>query len=527
MSYTKKIWKTGDVITAADLNNLEEGASANASAIAEVEKELPSYVGADVPRKAAETITPGTENQTIAAHQYLTGAQTIEGDRNLSAGNIKKGVSIFGVTGTLETGGTGTDTSDATATAGDILNGKTAYVKGEKVTGTISSKSAATYTPGTSNQTIAAGQYLAGAQTIKGDANLLADNIKKGVSIFGVTGTLEAGSTSTDKTGKGAYIWEKRDEKIWWVESKGNKLSSKPSGYGTTEYKSRTITDDGYYSLSNSEISLDVYYLPTGATNGKTKTILYKPYSAFGASYYVCTLSDEKGKTGKKGDTILGYISADSESAYPNSGLQDDVFYTLINTPDVDVTAAKMLDGTVACGQSGKVIGTISKKASATITPGTADQTISSGQYLTGAQTIKGDANLIAENIKKGTSIFGVIGTLEAGSAGKTVKTGSFTGTASEVAIETGLSSISAFMVYDTANRLHAEGLVCAFVDVEGGITGRGIGCSSYSSYTQGFDISDTNVLNVAGGTITVLSTSTAYKPISNAAYKWFAVGEE
>ena len=329
------------------------------------------------------------------------------------------------------------------------------------------------------------------------------------------------------KTGKGAYIWEKRDEKIWWVESKGNKLSSKPSGYGTTEYKSRTITDDGYYSLSNSEISLDVYYLPTGATNGKTKTILYKPYSAFGASYYVCTLSDEKGKTGKKGDTILGYISADSESAYPNSGLQDDVFYTLINTPDVDVTAAKMLDGTVACGQSGKVIGTISKKASATITPGTADQTISSGQYLSGAQTIKGDANLIAENIKKGTSIFGVIGTLEAGSAGKTVKTGSFTGTASEVAIETGLSSISAFMVYDTANRLHAEGLVCAFVDVEGGITGRGIGCSSYSSYTQGFDISDTNVLNVAGGTITVLSTSTAYKPISNAAYKWFAVGEE
>ena len=191
MSYTKKIWKTGDVITAADLNNLEEGASANASAIAEVEKELPSYVGADVPRKAAETITPGTENQTIAAHQYLTGAQTIEGDRNLSAGNIKKGVSIFGVTGTLEAGSTGTDTSDATATAGDILNGKTAYVKGEKVTGTISSKSAATYTPGTSNQTIAAGQYLAGAQTIKGDANLLADNIKKGVSIFGVTGTLE------------------------------------------------------------------------------------------------------------------------------------------------------------------------------------------------------------------------------------------------------------------------------------------------------------------------------------------------
>lgn len=125
--------------------------------------------------------------------------------------------------------------------------------------------------------------------------------------------------------------------------------------------------------------------------------------------------------------------------------------------------------------------GTISKKAAATITPGTADQTIASGQYLTGAQTIKGDGNLSAGNIKKGVSIFGVAGTYAgSGGSGSTIKTGSFTGTASEVAIETGLSSISAFMVYDTANRLHAEGLVCAFVDVEGGITGRGIGCSSY-----------------------------------------------
>ena len=168
----------------------------------------------------------------------------------------------------------------------------------------------------------------------------------------------------------------------------------------------------------------------------------------------------------------------------------------------------------------------VPRKTAETITPGTANQTIAANQYLTGAQTIKGDGNLSAGNIKRGVSIFGVTGTLEAGSSGETVKTGSFTGAETEAVIETGLSSISAFMVYDTANKLHAVGLVCAFVDVEGGITGRGIGCTSYSSYLKGFDMSDTNVLKVSGGTITVLASSTGYKPVSNATYKWYAVGE-
>lgn len=80
-------------------------------------------------------------------------------------------------------------TADANATAADILSGKTAWVNGTKIAGSIGTKAATTIVPGTLDQAIASGVYLAGAQTVKGDANLIADNIKSGTSIFGVTGS--------------------------------------------------------------------------------------------------------------------------------------------------------------------------------------------------------------------------------------------------------------------------------------------------------------------------------------------------
>lgn len=95
------------------------------------------------------------------------------------------------------------DTSDATLDNGNkMLSGSTAYANGVKYTGSISSKSAQTYTPTTSDQTINAGQYLSGTQTIKGDANLTSANIARGVSIFGVAGSLSSATISQDSTTK-------------------------------------------------------------------------------------------------------------------------------------------------------------------------------------------------------------------------------------------------------------------------------------------------------------------------------------
>lgn len=272
-----------------------------------------TYVGSGITKKSATTYTPSTSNQTIASGTYLSGAQTIKGDSNLVASNIKSGVSIFGVSGsytassgsttpTLQSKSISPSESSQTVTPDSGYDGLSQVtvnaISSTYVGSGVTKKSATTYTPTTSDQTISSGQYLNGAQTIKGDSNLIASNIKSGVTIFGVSGSYTASASSPN------------------LQSK----SVSPS-----ESSQTVKPDSGYDGLSQVTVSaISTTYVGSGVT----------------------------------------------------------------------------------------------KKAAATYTPSTSDQTIASGQYLNGTQTIKGDSNLIAANIKSGVSIFGVAGSYTGSGSG-------------------------------------------------------------------------------------------------------------
>ena len=87
------------------------------------------------------------------------------------------------------------DTADATATADEILSGKTAYVAGDKVSGSMPNRGAVTGTITTKAQqyTIQQGYHDgSGKVSIASteQAKIIPGNIRQGVTILGVEGTM-------------------------------------------------------------------------------------------------------------------------------------------------------------------------------------------------------------------------------------------------------------------------------------------------------------------------------------------------
>lgn len=317
--------------------------------------------------------------------------------------------------------GSGIDTSDATATAEDMAKGVTAYVNGEKITGTLS-------------------------------------------SYGGVETEVTSGSSS------GSHF----------------QLSGTPFRTKCIATAKTNITYKYLLSKFGDATAADV-------SEGKTFT------SAAGLKVtgtHVCS--------GGSAPTLQAKSVTPSESAQtvtPDNG------YDGLSSVEVGAVSSTYVGSGVT------------QKAAAAYTPGTADQTIVSGQYLSGDQTIRGDANLLAANIKSGVSIFGVTGSY-AGSSGGSGGMAMASGTTTSGTIDTGLAAITCVVIYKTS--FDETGLIQGVYTADTG-SAEYVYCSSYSSY---FKTCATGAVScsVDGGTFTWGGSGTAGLS-SGKTYNWIAFG--
>ena len=292
---------------------------------------------------------------------------------NLSEANIKSGTTV-----TVKGGSnniysvTGTYTSDGTITAADVATGKIAYSKGQRIVGEMPSNGTITGTITTQNGTFT----IPGGHTSGGT----------------ITATLPETSVTTPDSTKNATSK---------VVTRAN------ASWGT-----------GYI------------------TNGTIDAATFANEASDGVTYI--DLSDGLDSSN---DNIIPEIPTGGY-LYINKGYVDNFKISLSRLiPDAsavnNLAGNYILSGHSAYDNAGNlVVGTITSKAAATYYPSTSDQTIASGQYLSGTQTVKAVklTNVDAANIKYNVKVevgdsadsdrvTAVTGTFTATPAGKTALT--------------------------------------------------------------------------------------------------------
>ena len=171
---------------------------------------------------------------TVTADKLLTGYKAHGAD-----GEIVEGACTFDA-----------NTQDATATAAEILKGKIAYNKGNRITGSMTNNGAVSGTISTKAGAYTVPQgYHDGSGKVQiaaaEQAKLIGSNIREGVTILGVAGTM----SSTEG--------EKAQEK-----------TVTPSKTAQT-----VVPDSGYTCLSSVEVNAIPYVESDNSAGGKTVTI--------------------------------------------------------------------------------------------------------------------------------------------------------------------------------------------------------------------------------------------------------------
>lgn len=192
----------------------------------------------------------------MAVSKVIYGGQTLIDLTNdtISADKLKKGYTAHGADGEVINGTCEHDanTQDATAADSEILSGKTAYVKGAKKTGTMKNNGAVSgkISTKTGKYTVPQG-YHDGSGSVQIDtteqAKLIGENIRQGVSILGVEGTMSG--------------------------TEGAKAQTKTVTPSTTSQTILPDTDDGYNYLSQVTVAAIPYAESDNSAGGKTVTI--------------------------------------------------------------------------------------------------------------------------------------------------------------------------------------------------------------------------------------------------------------
>lgn len=251
-------------------------------------------------------------------------------------------------------------TPEITVSVGGLITASATQEAGQVAAGTktvskqLVIQEAQTITPGTSNKAIASGRYLTGTQTIKGDSNLKPENIKDGVTIFGIKGSF-VGTSSGSQTSNDIEAASLSDVH-YWTRSSGTSDTIKET-YKTTDTFIGTVGETISYAdeviVSNGSLVLvnPKTYTVTSDDDAAEEVLLGKIVSVLGKFYRIPTeasiiyyaanqymaarlhanKSYELSVVAGTGTTSAVVISTDP-SAYPENGEQDGYTYVYQGT---------------------------------------------------------------------------------------------------------------------------------------------------------------------------------------------------